>query len=58
MYSSDNLLCRWFRAHSWRGRLKLSCDYNAAMLPREATEGFLRNTAEILTDAIELSAKM
>jgi hypothetical protein len=46
-----NVICRWFRAHTWRGRLKLSCDYNAAMLPREAPHGFLRMVMEMLTEA-------
>jgi hypothetical protein len=48
---TDDVICRWFRAHTWRGRLKLSCDYNAAMLPREAPHGFLRMVMEMLTEA-------
>jgi hypothetical protein len=43
------IVLRWFRAHTWRGQLKLSCDYNAAMLPKEAPESFLTTVVDLLT---------
>jgi hypothetical protein len=39
---------RCFRTHTWRGRLTINMDYNEAVMPWEAVEGFKESVVDML----------